>query len=104
MKQKTKKKRTTLEKMGIFVFYSMLIPIGFLLLKIFQMEEGYTDPLTHRSRGDYVLMIIQCVLGMIALIIPKFIQEKKKLQIQHLNQNRLLMHFQMVEIVQHCVQ
>lgn len=81
MKQKTKKKRTTLEKMGIFVFYSMLIPIVFLLLKIFQMEEGYTDPLTHRSRGDYVLMIIQCVLGMIALSIPKFIQEKKKLQI-----------------------
>ena len=67
--------------MGIFVFYSMLIPIGFLILKIMQIDEGYTDPLTHRSRGDYVLMIIQCVLGMIALVIPRFIQEKKKLQI-----------------------
>ena len=81
MVQKTKKKRTILEKMGMFVFYSMLIPIGFLILKIMQIDEGYTDPLTHRSRGDYVLMIIQCVLGMIALIIPRFIQEKKKLQI-----------------------
>lgn len=81
MSQKTKKKRTTLEKMGIFVFYSMLLPIGFLILKIMQIDEGYTDPLTHRSRGDYVLMIIQCVLGMAAILIPGLIQEKKKLEI-----------------------
>lgn len=81
MSQKTKKKRTTLEKMGIFVFYSMLLPIGFLILKIMQIDEGYTDPLTQRSRGDYVLMIIQCVLGMAAILIPGLIQEKKKLEI-----------------------
>ena len=81
MLQKTKKKRTNLEKIGIFVFYSMLIPIGFLILKIIQIDAGYTDPLTHRSRGDYLLIIIQCILGMIALWLPGLIQERKKLEI-----------------------
>jgi hypothetical protein len=81
MSQKTKKKRTNLEKIGRFVFYSMLIPIGFLILKIIQIDAGYTDPLTHRSRGDYLLMIIQCILGMIALWIPGLIQERKKLEV-----------------------
>lgn len=81
MKQKTKKKRTKMEWLGIIIFYSMLLPIGFLILKIIGIDSGYTDPLTHKSRGDYVLMIIQCILGMIALGIPKFIEEKKKIEI-----------------------
>ncbi len=81
MSKKTKPKRNAMQIMEKLVFYSMLIPIGFLVFKITQIGEGYTDPLTNRSRGDYVLMIIQCILGMVALAIPNFIKEKKKIEI-----------------------
>ncbi|MBQ8300009.1 MAG: hypothetical protein IJX99_09215 [Clostridia bacterium] len=65
---------------GKIVLISLIIPIGFLIARIAQIDQGYIDPLTNRSRSDYVLMIIQCILGIFALTLPNMLF-KKKIQI-----------------------
>lgn len=49
------------------VLCSFLLPIGFLIIKITQSSD-ITDGL--RSTGDYVLMLVQCILGLLAMFLP----------------------------------
>lgn len=88
IKQKNPKKELSKEEkqeklaniIGKIVLISLILPIGFLLVRIAMIDKGYTDPLTNRSRSDYVLMIIQCILGIFALTLPNMLF-KKKIQI-----------------------
>jgi len=64
------------------VLYSFLIPIGFILYKIF------TAPISNdlhveglRVKTDYILMLLQCIVGIIAMILPKIISRKSKIEI-----------------------
>lgn len=59
----------------IFVMLSFLIPVVFLILrmafgKVPVNEAGY------HSTADYVLMIVQCSFGVIAIHIPMFLSKK----------------------------
>lgn len=84
MKNMAKKELSKEEKserlatlIGKIVLVSLVLPIGFLIAKIARIDQGYIDPLTNRSRSDYVLMIIQCILGIFALVLPKILFKKK---------------------------
>ena len=66
---------------GTIVLISFSIPITFLIGKIFTTQEGYIDPATNRGRSDYVLMLLQCVLGIVALVIPNRFFRNKGIQI-----------------------
>lgn len=63
-----------------FVLVSFIAPISFLIFKIItttneiSLEEG-------RVRSDYVLMLIQCVLGIVGMILPGIASKKFKLEI-----------------------
>ena len=63
-----------------FVLISFIAPISFLIFKIItttneiNIEEG-------RVRSDYVLMLIQCILGIVGMILPGIASEKFKLEI-----------------------
>ena len=61
------------------VLYSFILPIGFLIFKIVNPEFG-TDELA-RTRSDYVLMLFQCLLGILVLLFPNVILKKKKIEI-----------------------
>ena len=63
-----------------FVLISFVAPISFLIFKIItttneiNIEEG-------RVKSDYVLMLIQCFLGIVGMILPGIASEKFKLEI-----------------------
>lgn len=80
--KKTKKKRDVKQIITNLVFISFVLPLGFIIYKVF------TSPTTNalniegvKVKTDYILMLIQCLLGIVALFIPSIISKKTKITI-----------------------
>ncbi|MBQ2825943.1 MAG: hypothetical protein IJF13_01860 [Clostridia bacterium] len=76
MKNKTKDR--LIKIVSSFVFFSFIIPIVFLIIKLITFNY---DSEISRSYSDYVLMLVQCVLGVIVMILPSIITKKLRLEI-----------------------
>lgn len=79
---KAKQKRNIKQIITNLVFISFVIPLGFIIYRII------TSPVSNdlhvaniKVKSDYVLMLIQCLLGIVALFIPNFISKKRKITI-----------------------
>lgn len=66
---------------GLWVLISFLIPVIFLTFKIVSIDSGNIVDGNQRTKSDYVLMLIQCLLGIVAMIIPNMVVKKKNIQI-----------------------
>lgn len=77
------KKKTDWKKIiSIVVLISFIAPLGFLSYKICTTSnEILPNNLDGRVKSDYVLMLMQCLLGIIALWLPSLITKKFKLEI-----------------------
>ena len=62
-----KKKRNWAKLFVIVVLISFIAPLGYLVWRI--ATGGMTDGVG-RSRQDYVLMLLQCLLGIAAILVP----------------------------------
>ncbi len=71
------------KRIFIIVLLSFVVPLGFLLYRIFTAPTVASDNIstTIRVKSDYILMFIQCILGIFALILPSIISKKMKLRI-----------------------
>lgn len=78
-----KKKRNWKTLFAKYVFFSFLIPLGFLVYKIATAPSSIPEGVEYlgRLKSDYVLMFIQCFLGILAMLVPGFISKKFKLEI-----------------------
>lgn len=63
-----------------FVLISFIAPISFLTFKIITTTNEINIE-GERVRSDYVLMFIQCILGIIGMVLPGIASEKFKLEI-----------------------
>ena len=63
-----------------FVLVSFIAPISFLIFKIITTTNEIAIE-GERVRSDYVLMLIQCILGIVGMILPGVASEKFKLEI-----------------------
>ena len=76
----------TKQKIGkiltIIVMMSFIAPLGFLIYKIATtsniIDENIADG---RVRSDYVLMLLECILGIFAILLPGILTKKLKVQI-----------------------
>ena len=60
-----------------FVLVSFIVPIVYLILKMaFFMNENDT-----KTRADYALMLVQCILGIIVINLPSLLAKKLKFDI-----------------------
>lgn len=76
------KKRDWKKIISRFVLLSFIIPIGYLGYKIATTSnEVIPNDLDNRVRSDYVLMLIQCLLGIFAMGLPSMISKRFKLEI-----------------------
>ena len=57
-----------------FVLISFIVPIVFLIIKL--AFGGDTASPGGRSKADYVLMLIQCILGVIVIHVPSILSRK----------------------------
>ncbi len=72
------------EKLKVSVYYlvllSFLIPIGFLIFRI-AASDGTENTAGLHSKADYMLMLVQCTLGLIVLHIPSVLARKLRFEI-----------------------
>lgn len=76
------KKRDWQSIIGKFVLISFVAPIAFIIYKIIVAPE--TNPQNVegvRVKADYVLMLSQCILGVVAFFLPSMISKKTKIVI-----------------------
>ncbi len=82
-KDMTKEQRSEKFKnvLGLWVLISFLVPVIFLVFKIISIDSGNNVDGNQRTKSDYVLMLIQCLLGIVAMVIPNMVVKKKNIQI-----------------------
>lgn len=74
------KKRDWNRIIGTCVFVSFVIPVGYLIYRIIDIKvTGIADG--SRSVADYALMLVQCFLGIIALLLPGWLTKKVKVEV-----------------------
>lgn len=77
---RTKKKIDWKRIIGIWVMISFIVPIIYIIAKIIYIKIT-GDTSSTRSIADYVLILVQCLLGVIAMNIPVWITKKTKIQV-----------------------
>ena len=75
-KNSSKKKRDWRKITGIILFVSLLLSIVFIIIKMIQAPSGIADEAYERVRSDYVLSLLQCILGLIVMFIPALVERK----------------------------
>ena len=76
---KEERKEKVIKIVSAIVFASFILPIGFLIVKI-AFSDFLVTTMT-RTRSDYVLMLFQCLLGVLVLFFPNMISKKKGIRI-----------------------
>lgn len=77
-----KKKRNWKKIISTIVFLSFSAPIIYLIFKIATTTNDIMPNSEEtRVRSDYVLMLLQCILGIIAMCIPSFLRKKFSIEI-----------------------
>ena len=63
-----------------FVFVTMILSVIFLIIRIaLSPSEAVAEDV--RVKSDYLLMLVQCILGVVAMRLPDFIEHKIQIQI-----------------------
>ena len=82
------KKQLTSKKFLLIIYrltlISFVIPAVYLVFRIILPENKIFQIQEFRTRADYVLMFIQCVLGIIVIHIPSLIERKFRFEIPKL--------------------
>ncbi|MDR0898227.1 MAG: hypothetical protein LBN04_10270 [Oscillospiraceae bacterium] len=68
------RKHKTQQIIGTILFASLLLAAVFTLVRLILTPSGATDDAMHRS--DYVLMLLQCVLGLVVMMLPSLLSRK----------------------------
>jgi len=64
-----------------FVLINFALPVCFLIYRITALETVTSGDVAYRSRTDYLLMLIQCLLGAIVMHLPYVLQKNLKMEI-----------------------
>lgn len=73
---KTKDKNARLTKFFYwFVMVTFVVTIGFI---VFRLVKPPSEGFLYRSRADYVLMLLQCILGVLVIHLPMVLSNKFK--------------------------
>lgn len=78
-----KKLKLNWEKiMSTFVLFLLIVSTVFLIIAtiVAPTEQNLNEPFT-RVKNDYILMLIQCILGIVAMLMPGILKHRIKLEI-----------------------
>lgn len=76
------KKRDWKSIIGKFVLVSFIVPMAFIIYKIIVSPTSNTENIEGlRVKTDYILMLTQCILGVIGFFLPNIISKKTKIVI-----------------------
>ena len=79
---KNNKKINYRKVVSIFVFVSLILAIiGIVIMMIIAPSKPKLDDPNGHVKSDYVLMLAQCILGVIVILLPGIIERKINIQI-----------------------
>lgn len=81
---KQQKKQDWKRMFAIFVFSSLIISIIFVIVMLFIAPTKSTTSDFIRTKSDYTLMLIQCLLGVAAMFLPSLIEKRWKFDIPNI--------------------
>ena len=77
-----KKKRDWKSIFGRIVLISFIAPMAFIIYKIIVAPTSNTENIEGlRVKADYILMLSQCILGVVAFFLPSIISKRTKIVI-----------------------
>lgn len=81
MELRRKKKFDWKRIIGAFLFVTLILSIVFIIIRMILAPSEVADGETIKVKSDYVLMLVQCFLGIIVMMIPSFVEKKKSIDI-----------------------
>ena len=74
----------TKEVIGRLLFVSLLLSIVFSAVRLLQAPETAPEGMDHiKVKSDYLLMLMQCLLGLAVMLLPSLIERKWRLGISN---------------------
>jgi hypothetical protein len=65
-----------------FVFLTFIVSIVFVIIRIISAPTiAPSSEITVRIKSDYILMLLQCVLGVVSILLPWFVKRKANLHV-----------------------
>ncbi len=65
-----------------FVFASLVLSIGYTIIRIIEAPAAPAAGMAYEKlKSDYVLMLVQCVLGILAMLLPGWLARKWRIEI-----------------------
>ena len=81
-KKTMKTKRNWRKIIGIILFVTLVASIVHVTIMLFlSPQEGSSTERHALFKSDYTLMLIQCILGLIVMMVPSFIERKWSIDI-----------------------
>lgn len=74
-------KRDWKEIAARFLFLTLILSIVYASVRIYQAPAGISTEAHVKVKSDYVLMLLQCLLGLIVMSIPSFVERKWSIDI-----------------------
>lgn len=72
------------EMIGRILFFSLILSVVFSAVRFVSAPAAVPDGMEHvKVKSDYLLMLLQCSLGLIVMMLPSFIERKWQLGITH---------------------
>lgn len=82
MKDNTKKKTNWKEHIRRFLFITLLLSVIYIITRIaVSPSEAASVENYEKLKSDYVLMLIQCFLGLVVMMIPSIIERRRSIDI-----------------------
>lgn len=75
---------------GILLFITLLVSIIFITIKIVETPSVTYDKAYSKVKSDYVLMLLQCILGIVVMFAPSVVERKLSVDIPN---NMEVMYF-----------
>ena len=63
-----------------FLFITLILSIPYIIVKVILAPAEVTTEYT-KVKSDYVLMLVQCLLGLVVMMVPKIIERKRSIDI-----------------------
>lgn len=74
-------KRDWKEIMAKFLFLTLVLSMVYAIVRIYQAPGGVSTEAHIKVKSDYVLMLLQCVLGLVVMTIPSFVEKRWSIDI-----------------------
>lgn len=82
-KEQNKPQSRALTMIAWIVFLTLIASIVFTVIRLIQSPIAGDEP-GEKAKSDYILMIVQCTLGIVAMLLPGWLGKKWKLEIPSL--------------------